>query len=126
MNRRDEITKTGVPARHREDARSGEAGGQPGRPLRIAECGFEIAQDRVRQSTRLKLKLHSCLTQISNIHQTPLNVKSEILKWSQQVIHEISGLEVLYFGGHIFFKVPVHVSKMGTSVRLSSFLKKET
>jgi hypothetical protein len=63
--------------------------------LRIADCGFKIAQDRVRQNRRLKLKLHSCLTQITSLHQTPFNLKpgtrpkggspkdkSEILKWS--------------------------------------------
>jgi hypothetical protein len=29
------------------------------------------------------------------LHQTSFNLKSEILKWSQQVIHEISGLRIV-------------------------------
>jgi len=31
----------------------------------IADCGFEISQDRVTISRRWKLKLHSCFTQIT-------------------------------------------------------------
>ena len=52
----------------------GKRGGVLGR-LWIADCGFEIAQERVRQSRRWQLKLHSCFTQITGLHQTSINLK---------------------------------------------------
>jgi hypothetical protein len=42
MNCRRETVEKAVPARHREPARSGEAGGPPGRRLRNADCGMRI------------------------------------------------------------------------------------
>ena len=61
--------------------------------LRIADCGFEIAQqDRVTKSRRWKLILDSCLTQMTSLHQPPFNLKSKILKRWQQAIYETSGL----------------------------------
>jgi hypothetical protein len=67
--------KMGVPARHREPARSGEAGGPPGNSssgtaglVSVPERYVAGSDTRGRQEGR----------------QYP---------WSQQVIHEISGLE---------------------------------
>jgi hypothetical protein len=42
MNWRRETVKVAVPARHREPARSGEAGGPPGRRFRNADFGMRI------------------------------------------------------------------------------------
>jgi excinuclease UvrABC ATPase subunit len=107
MNCCRETAKMGVPARHAgppgnrlkakpmADGQS-EEGGPPGRRLQSADCGFEIAQNQVRQCRQWKLNLHSSFTQIISLHQAPFNLKSEILKWSQQVINEISGLGLDY------------------------------
>ena len=57
---------------HPEDARKDDYG------LQIVDCGFEIAQDRARQSRRWKLKDHSCLIQCRVCNQRSFNLKSKI------------------------------------------------
>ena len=44
----------------------------------IADCGFQVAQDRIIQSRRSKLKLHSCFTQYPVCNQKVFNLKSKI------------------------------------------------
>jgi hypothetical protein len=74
-----------VPARHASppgnrlkakpmaDGRGGRA-----TELKIADCGFEIAQNRVRRGRQWKFKVHPYFTQITSLHQTPFNLKSKI------------------------------------------------
>jgi len=39
------------------------------------------------------------------MHQTPFNLKSKILKWSQHVIHEISALD-----GYVLFSCYIMIN----------------
>ena len=53
MNWRRETVKMAVPARHREPARSGEAGGPPGRRLRNADS--KLAENFVRTREQMAI-----------------------------------------------------------------------
>ena len=99
----------------------------------IADYGFEISQDRVTQSRRWKLKLHSCFTRLTGWHQTPFNLKSEILKrlQSRQGVNSLNirakvvanGKEEAYYRltekrcalARIFHESPAATTKLGTA-----------
>jgi hypothetical protein len=46
--------------------------------LKIADCGFEIAQDRVTQGIRCVLKVNSCFTQQPVLNLRCFSLKSNI------------------------------------------------
>jgi hypothetical protein len=76
MNCCRETTKMGVPVRHREPARSGEAGGPPGnRPAVPRDWSRGLPERYVAGA------------------DTRGRQEGQPYPWSQQVIHEISGLK---------------------------------
>jgi hypothetical protein len=80
MNCCRETTKMGVPARHREPARSGEAGGPPGNRPAVPRDWFRGVPERYVAGT-----------------DTRGRREGRPYPWSQQVIHEISGLRMIGF-----------------------------
>jgi hypothetical protein len=80
MNCCRETTKMGVPARHREPARSGEAGGPPGNRPALPRDWFRGVPERYVAGT-----------------DTRGRREGRPYPWSQQVIHEISGLRMIGF-----------------------------
>ena len=50
----------------------------------IADWRLQIAKDRVRQSKRWCLELHSCSTQIMNLDEKPFNLKSKSEIYNQK------------------------------------------
>ncbi len=76
MNCCRETAKMGVPARHREPARSGEAGGPPGNRPALPRDWFRGVPERYVAGA-----------------DTRGRQEGRSYPWSQQVIHEISGLD---------------------------------
>jgi hypothetical protein len=76
----------GVPARHREPARSGEAGGP-----RAAQA----LAPRAGQPSRVTAGSRVVPERYVAVADTRGRQKGRPYPWSQQVIHEISGLELV-------------------------------
>ena len=99
MNCCRETVEMGVSARHREPARSGEAGGPPGNCPAYRGIGPEAYLDGTSQGEPVLSVVEGTPedarkdVQIIRARSAPLSPASGFpVSWSQQVIHEISGL----------------------------------